>query len=1009
MIPLQLTLKNFLSYRQANLDFRELHTACICGANGAGKSSLLEAITWVIWGECRAATEDDVIHAGEKNVRVDFEFICNEQIYRIIRSRPRGKSTSVEFQIQTESDRFLSLTAKGLRATQQKIICDLKLDYDTFINSAYLRQGRADEFMLRRPNERKQVLANLLKLDRYEELATKAKDVSKQYKGKADQLELSLQPLKEQLAKKTAIATEKTNLETELTNTTRQQESDRQQLQSLQEIEHQRKTWQQQLSWQQTQYQNLTQECDRIVREQSSANTKLTNLQKRLDRESEITAGYENLLRLQQEEQTLAEKFQAFQDAQQQKQQLTQQLDRQVNEINLQIRQTQTRLETVQQEDRQMQEVVKGDGEVRSALEKLYQCRQRIAEFDRLQHQVSPLLKRRSELQTQIETAKARLTAKLEQLKDSQAKLSKALEQIPQMRQAALAVDAEIGELDKKQVRQKYVEEKELENSNLKERLQANQRIYQEQCQELQKKLEILAKPEAVCPLCQQGLDEHYRHQVVEKTEKQLEEIQEYIWEIRERLASCDRELQTLRNEYSQISEQLGEYKNLQQQLGQLEAKLEATGEIYTQLQQINTETEQIERSLGGENYARDLHLELKKLDEQLAHLNYDEKTHALVRGQEKRWRWAEIKQAKIEEAKRRLLSINAQKPELEAKISNLKASITQLRDNSPIQQQIERLDRYIAELGYDRANHNQIIALTRQAQQWQLSHQELVRAKQEYPEVLGLHQQLEVRLQQRLKDKEEIKEQLDRAAAQMEAIADSREKIDRLEEQIYSRRKKLDELIARQGRLDEQLKQLEILQIQYEDSEHQLKDVRKKYRVYQELAQAFGKNGIQALTIENVLPQLEAEANQILARLTGNQFHIQFVTQKAGRSSRSKKQVTKLIDTLDIVIADARGTRPYETYSGGEAFRINFSIRLALARLLVQRAGTSLQMLIIDEGFGTQDVEGCERLIAAINAIAADFSCILTVTHMRQFKEAFQTRIEVSKTEQGSQLKLSN
>ena len=42
MIPVQLILKNFLSYRDATLDFRGLHTACICGSNGAGKSSLLE-------------------------------------------------------------------------------------------------------------------------------------------------------------------------------------------------------------------------------------------------------------------------------------------------------------------------------------------------------------------------------------------------------------------------------------------------------------------------------------------------------------------------------------------------------------------------------------------------------------------------------------------------------------------------------------------------------------------------------------------------------------------------------------------------------------------------------------------------------------------------------------------------------------------------------------------------------------------------------------------------------
>jgi exonuclease SbcC len=131
-------------------------------------------------------------------------------------------------------------------------------------------------------------------------------------------------------------------------------------------------------------------------------------------------------------------------------------------------------------------------------------------------------------------------------------------------------------------------------------------------------------------------------------------------------------------------------------------------------------------------------------------------------------------------------------------------------------------------------------------------------------------------------------------------------------------------------------------------------------------------------------------------------------VTQRANRTLKSKTQNSKWTETLDILIADARGTRPYETYSGGEAFRVNFAIRLALAKLLAQRSGTALQMLIVDEGFGTQDAEGCDRLIAAINAIASDFACILAVTHVPHFKEAFQSRIEVFKTEGGSQLHCS-
>jgi exonuclease SbcC len=255
--------------------------------------------------------------------------------------------------------------------------------------------------------------------------------------------------------------------------------------------------------------------------------------------------------------------------------------------------------------------------------------------------------------------------------------------------------------------------------------------------------------------------------------------------------------------------------------------------------------------------------------------------------------------------------------------------------------------------------------------------------------------------------ERQTLAAQMESLIPQLEATANPTNQIQALEQQLQIRRRELDEKIAKLGRLEQLVLQLETLQIQYEQQQQQLQACKQEYRVYQELALAFGKKGIQALMIENVLPQLEAETNQLLSRLSANQLHVQFVTQKAGKSSKSSKKNVKLIDTLDILIADARGTRAYETYSGGEAFRINFAIRLALAKLLAQRAGAALQLLIVDEGFGTQDAEGCDRLIAAINAIASDFACILTVTHMPHLKEAFQARIEVNKSQEGSQVRL--
>ena len=78
-----------------------------------------------------------------------------------------------------------------------------------------------------------------------------------------------------------------------------------------------------------------------------------------------------------------------------------------------------------------------------------------------------------------------------------------------------------------------------------------------------------------------------------------------------------------------------------------------------------------------------------------------------------------------------------------------------------------------------------------------------------------------------------------------------------------------------------------------------------------------------------------------------------------------------------------------------------------ALSEMLAQRAGARLQTLVIDEGFGSQDALGRQRLIEAINLVKDDFAKILVITHIDDLKDAFQNRIEVEKTERGSVIRV--
>jgi DNA repair exonuclease SbcCD ATPase subunit len=105
--------------------------------------------------------------------------------------------------------------------------------------------------------------------------------------------------------------------------------------------------------------------------------------------------------------------------------------------------------------------------------------------------------------------------------------------------------------------------------------------------------------------------------------------------------------------------------------------------------------------------------------------------------------------------------------------------------------------------------------------------------------------------------------------------------------------------------------------------------------------------------------------------------------------------------------MADELGTRNYEMYSGGEAFRIDLALRIALSMLLVRRAGASLPILIIDEGFGTQDGPAREKLVEAISSIQNDFEKIFVITHLEEMKDRFPVLINVTKTADGSMISI--
>ncbi len=187
----------------------------------------------------------------------------------------------------------------------------------------------------------------------------------------------------------------------------------------------------------------------------------------------------------------------------------------------------------------------------------------------------------------------------------------------------------------------------------------------------------------------------------------------------------------------------------------------------------------------------------------------------------------------------------------------------------------------------------------------------------------------------------------------------------------------------------------------QLDEVRSSMKEANLAIESYDFLATAFGRSGIQAMIIEGILPTIEEHANDLLARMTEGRMHLTLSTQ------REAKTTGKTVESLEIEIADEHGIRAYEMFSGGEAFRINLALRVALSQVLAARRNASVPLLFVDEGFGTQDTAGRGMVVAAIQAIQDQFERIVVISHIDDVQEAFPVRIVVEKNSETSTIEV--
>lgn len=888
-------IKNFLSYGSElqTINFNTYPLICLSGKNGHGKSALLDAITWAIWGQARkiggtSKADQGLLRLGQTHMLVVLDFECNGQTYRVRRefTNVYGKPHSqVDFgMLELDTQKFIPLTDKTIKDTQAKIENTIHLDFDSFVNSAFLRQGQSNEFSKKSPKERKEILANILGLSKYESLRKKAHEKVRTLTAQKSginllqeniqaEIELLIPSLNEQQSISENIEQNATfikQLEQKKVEFEKQQKALFLKQQTREQLifkhAHTRDDYEKKLE----QWKTLVSEWRTVNKKRSTSGTLSTlNQQKQ-----ELTA----LLRTQQEQWQkkllITESLLKIKEQEQAlKLSLTATHSRTFEKINAQIEHAHLEMRVTKKQ------------------------------YEQLEHS-----------RVTLETEKVSLETRITHL------------------QAQLSCSAH------------------LENNAVEKQFEKRKEYYQQwialgnatkaNLDTVLHKSNLSDEDSPSCPLCEQNLSASRKRFIQNKLS--VEELK-----LRNKL---DRLYRTTKKLKARLIEQHAIYEQIKKDKNQRIVNSTQLHELEQQIIKINaallttsTDLETCKISLANlSKKTNDLENELARVKNQPYLENNEEYTRI-------------TKQLTCTQAELGALSYNEElHTDLQTQIANLDNEINTisnvLQNISAQSDRLEQISLYTSQLKKIK-QHIQSITIELAA--------------------------------------------FDNLDLEQKKIAEGLEKLDSELHKLNNEKKELLVLFTKNTQLRERLA---VLQQNTEKQREALSVIDAACYDYQAIALASSKDGIQALLIEDVLPEIESEANILLSRLTDNQTQI-FI-----ESLRDlKKGGTR--ETLDIKISDATGLRPYELFSGGEAFRIDFALRVSISKLLARRSGTALQTLIIDEGFGSQDEDGLQHIMDCLHAIQQDFAKIIIVSHLPTMKNQFPVHFIIEKGARGSEI----
>lgn len=1012
MIPIQLTIEGLYSYQERQkIDFKNLTEAGlfgIFGAVGSGKSSILEAISFALYGETERLNMRDKRAYNMMNLKsnssyIEFDFINHEnKIFRATRDFKRNskkfddvKPSSVTF-YEKINDKWIPLD----HSNSEKII---GLSYANFKRTIIIPQGQFKEFLELGATERTNMMKEIFNLQRFD-LQNNVSVLNAKNRSELDQLEGHLKGFEEVNEEQISIKKEDLSVENQKLEAIqiefKQIREKYEQLKNLKtdfELLKQKKEDFKKLSLEKNDIDILETKTELfdlvyrvfnpLINEQNKLQKEIEFHQKNKENETKILAETEKQFNSLKEQLTaISPKFQALHQSKIQE-----------NDLNLIL------------------QMLSFSDEIKVLKDRTKKGSEKVQEVETnnklIEKKLSELTKETEILKSQKIDSNLLITVGnwfLENKNLSESlKKQKEKTDLKKAEIETILSELKLNKIDTENFKNYFKTETDTLENQKKELSEKQKHL------EIQQKLSHFANElhdGEACPLC--GSQEHPNIVVFEDVHSEINELQKQI----ENLENQKQEIQKKSSEIEKILDRKNifeeQLKSEEKVLNQIQISIqnhvqnfiwkEFNVENEAEFEQKRLQSFEIERQI--EDLGKTITQEQKNLDKERETLDQYNKALEKFRLDEakkaeqiktneanlKILEWKKYEErtiAEVEESYQKLAKSNLEteenyqnlikkEKELSPKLAEQKTIVLQL------EKRILELEKEISE------NKNSI--------QQSLSDQnftDLVEVQTILLQEINV-QETRNKIQQFRIDFKTLNNGITELETKLKNFSFNEEQFSEVENQFVSKEK---EAKTANDSVVKIASEIERLEKEFKKKENLLKELSKLQKRAENLkimTNLFKGAGFVQYVSSIYLRQLCDHANIRFHRMTRNQLSLQL----------NENNDFEIVDYLN----EGR-SRSVKTLSGGQAFQVSLSLALALAESVQSNAKSDKNFFFIDEGFGTQDLESVNVVFETLMSLQKENRIVGIISHVEELKEKIPMSLNISKDEErGSLIEIS-